>query len=137
MAPLQSVLHTLVTNQTLILEESIISEIKMSFHALKYELKKELVSVECPAHVFHTCIQHKTDTLSVGIECNTMKIYNYFATYTVRMEDIKSFFEFIDINHRQLPSHSRTRWLPLPYCGTITTDISCREIIFSPNLIHR
>jgi hypothetical protein len=29
---------------------------KNVFHALKHELKKELVSVGCPAHILHNCI---------------------------------------------------------------------------------
>jgi hypothetical protein len=82
-------------------------------HALKHELKKELVSVGCPAHNLCSCIQHGVDTLSVDTECTIMKIYNYFSIYTVRTEDLKSYCEFVDINYRQLLSHSRTRRLSL------------------------
>jgi sorbitol-specific phosphotransferase system component IIA len=31
---------------------------KNNFHALKYELKKEVVSAGCPAYILHNCSQH-------------------------------------------------------------------------------
>jgi hypothetical protein len=93
---------------------------------LKHELKKELVNLGSPAHTLHNCVQHRTDTLFVVIERIIMKTYNYLSTHTVRIECLKSFCEFVDINYRQYFSHSRTRWH-----GMITADAPYREIIFS------
>jgi len=42
-----------------------------------------------------------------------MKIYNFFAVYTVRTEKLKSFCEVAQIEYQQLLYHSKTRWLSL------------------------
>jgi hypothetical protein len=38
---------------------------KIVFHNLKYELKKELLSVGCRVGILNNSIQHRTDNLSV------------------------------------------------------------------------
>jgi hypothetical protein len=80
---------------------------------MKYELKKVLVIVGCPAHILQNSIQHGADMLLVENECIIIKVYNYFPIYAVRAEDLKSYCEFVYVNNRRLLSHSRTRWLLL------------------------
>ncbi|CAH1098872.1 unnamed protein product [Psylliodes chrysocephalus] len=51
--------------------------------------------------------------LSLDVEVIILKIFNDFAIYTVRTEKLKVFCSFVNINHQNLLSHSRTRWLSL------------------------
>jgi hypothetical protein len=112
-------------------------EIKV-LHALKLELKQDLASLGCPAHILHSRTQHGAHTLSVDLEYIIMKIYNYFSVYTVRTEDVKSSFEFVDINGRQLLSHSRTRWLSLfPAVERLLQMFPAVKSFFSPSVIHQ
>lgn len=83
------------------------------FANLKRILNKVLVGVGCPAHVLNNCIQHGTDLLEIDLQGLIMKIYNHFSIYTVRVESLKEFCDFVDIEYQQLLSHSKTRWLSL------------------------
>jgi hypothetical protein len=80
---------------------------------LKNIIKPSLIGVGCPAHFLNNCIQHGTDTLEIDIESIVLKVYNYFSIYTVRVESLKQFCEFVDIEYEQLLYHSKTRWLSL------------------------
>jgi hypothetical protein len=54
--------------------------------------------------------------------------------HRIRIYDLKFYCELVDINFKELLSHSRATWLPCH--ETITADFSCHELIFfSPNLI--
>lgn len=81
---------------------------KNVFHCLNYELKKELLSVGCWADILNNSIHHRTDNVCA------LKIYNYFSIYAVRTKDLKSCCEFVDVDYKQLLSHSKLRWL-LPF----------------------
>jgi len=83
------------------------------FSQLKVMLKKPLVGFGCPAHVLHNWIQHGADLMPVDVEAIVLKVFNYFAVYTVRTEALKDFCEFVDVNYQQLLYHSKTRWLSL------------------------
>jgi hypothetical protein len=86
---------------------------KNVFANLKNIIKPSLIGVGCPAHVLNNCIQHGTDTLEIDIESIVLKVYNYFSIYTVRVESLRQFCEFVDIEYEQLLYHSKTRWLSL------------------------
>ena len=47
------------------------------------------------------------------IENNINKIYQYFSVYTVRIEQLKEYYEFTNCEYKRLLSHSKTRWLSL------------------------
>lgn len=46
-------------------------------------------------------------------ESIVLKVYNYLSIYTVRVESLKQFCEFVDIEYQQLLYHSKTHWLSL------------------------
>lgn len=83
------------------------------FHKLKEELGKPIEGIGCPAHVLHNTVSTAAGMLSVDVEVIVLKIYNYFAIYTVRTEKLKEFCSYVEMNHQTLLSHSRTRWLSL------------------------
>ncbi|KAL4121704.1 hypothetical protein QTP88_014165 [Uroleucon formosanum] len=83
------------------------------FYKIKEDLGKSIEGIGCPAHILHNTISNASGLLSVDIEVIVLKIFNYFSIYTVRTEKLKEFCSFVDINHQNLLSHSRTRWLSL------------------------
>ncbi|XP_042325766.1 SCAN domain-containing protein 3-like [Sceloporus undulatus] len=83
------------------------------FSKLKKSVNKNLVGIDCPAHILHNTIQHGADCLAVDLECVVIKLYHYFSTYAVRTEQLKEYCEFVDTDYKQLLSHTKTRWLCL------------------------
>lgn len=75
--------------------------------------KKHIEGSGCPAHIVNNCIQHAVDCLPVDIEHILFKIYGHFSIYTVRVETLKEFCSFVELNYKQILSHSKTRWLSL------------------------
>ena len=86
------------------------------FSKLKTNGLPNLIAIGCPAHILHNDIQFGFDGLPIDLENLIMKIYNYFSIYTVRIEKLKSFCEFVEITYKQLLCHSKTRWLSLYPC---------------------
>jgi hypothetical protein len=79
-------------------------------------LQKEFGSIEgsgCSAHVLNNSIQHAVDSMDINIEQVLFKIYQYFSIYTVRVESLKGFCAFVEIEYRKMLSFSKTRWLSL------------------------
>lgn len=83
------------------------------FHKLKENLNPNMVGVGCSAHVINNAVHHGCDLLPVDVEAIILKIYNFFATYTVRTEALKEFCETAEVEYKQLLYHSKTRWLSL------------------------
>lgn len=83
------------------------------FHKIKEDLGRPIEGIGCPAHILHNTISSASGILSVDVEVIVLKIFNYFAIYTVRTEKLKEFCSFVDINYQTLLSFSRTRWLSL------------------------
>ena len=59
------------------------------------------------------CIHHCAKRMTIGIENNINKIYQYFSIYTVRTEQLKEYCEFANCEYKRFLSHSKTRWLSL------------------------
>jgi hypothetical protein len=74
---------------------------------------KALIGVGCPAHILNNCVHHAAENLDVDIECIIFKIFQYFHIYTVRTEQLKEYCDFVEIEYKKFPSHSKTRWLSL------------------------
>lgn len=75
--------------------------------------KPNLVGIGCMAHIINNCIKTACDILPVDIETFILKVFYFFNTYTVRVEKLKEFCEFVDIEHKNLLGYSNTRWLAL------------------------
>jgi hypothetical protein len=58
---------------------------------LKTELKRQIISVGCGAHIIHNFLQCAVDCLPIYIECSAVKAYKCFNIYTVRVEEMKNF----------------------------------------------
>lgn len=83
------------------------------FRLLEGILKKKLIGVGCSAHIAHNSMKAAADMLPVDVEIAIGKIYQYFKNYTVRVEKLKEFCDFLDIEYRRTLGYSSTRWLAL------------------------
>lgn len=83
------------------------------FHNLKMVLNRDILGVGCAAHIVHNTIKTAADCLPIDVEMIVHKIYYYFHTYTVRVESLKDFCSFAEIEYRKLLGYSNTRWLAL------------------------
>lgn len=83
------------------------------FRKLQNKLNRQILGVGCPAHILHNSIQTGADVLSHDIQVIIVKVYNYFSIYTVRVASLKEFCDFVDVTHKDLLRHVKTRWLSL------------------------
>ena len=51
--------------------------------------------------------------MAVDLQVIVMKVFNHFSIYTVRVSNLKSFCQYVDVEFKNLLSHSKTRWLSL------------------------
>ncbi|CAL8068026.1 unnamed protein product [Orchesella dallaii] len=83
------------------------------FFKLKERLGREIVVIGCAAHIVHNSVETAADCLPFDIESILAKIYKYFSIYTVRIESLREFCDFVQIEFKPLLSSSKTRWLSL------------------------
>jgi hypothetical protein len=87
------------------------------------DLKMNICGIECAAHILHNAFRTCADILPVDVEAILSKIFQYFHTYTVRVEEFKEFCDFVDIEYKQVLGSVKTRWLSLQPTITRVTDI--------------
>lgn len=63
---------------------------------------RELIGIGCFAHIVHDTVMAASDCLPVDIETVVVKLYSYFYIYAVRVEKLKEFCEFVEIEYKQL-----------------------------------
>jgi hypothetical protein len=81
---------------------------------LKAELKRDaLLGLGCSAHILHNAMQTGADCLPFDVEQIVCKMYQHFSIYTVRVEKLKEFCEFADVEYKKLLGYSKTKWLAL------------------------
>lgn len=71
------------------------------------------MGIGCMAHIVHNSVESAVGVLPIDVENIICKIYKYFHIYTVRVERLKEFCDFIDISYNQVLGYSSTRWLAL------------------------
>jgi hypothetical protein len=65
--------------------------------------------IRCAAHILHNALRTSADILAVDVDAIVNKIFQYFQIYTVRVEELKEFCDFIDIEHKQVLGNVKTR----------------------------
>ena len=83
------------------------------YRKLNNHIGRKLIGVGCNAHIIHNAIKTACDCLPLDVEAIVVKIYSYFYIYTVRVETLKEFCDFVDIEYKKLLGYSKTRWLAL------------------------
>lgn len=83
------------------------------FFKLQESLGRKIVGVGCSAHIAHNAVQTACDLLPVDIEHIVNKIYSYFYIFTVRVEELKTFCDDVEVQYKKMLGYSKTRWLAL------------------------
>jgi hypothetical protein len=83
------------------------------YKKLKCLLERDLLGIGCGAHIVRSTIQTASYCLPVDVEAVVVNIYSYFYIYTVRVEDLKDFCKFVEIEYKEILGYSKTRWLAL------------------------
>jgi hypothetical protein len=71
----------------------------------------------------HNALQTSADILPIDVEARVSKIFQYFHIYTVRVEELKEFCDFVDVENKQILGSARTWWLSLPSAITRVTSM--------------
>ena len=77
------------------------------------QLCPKLISSNCNCHVIHNSARFGCKVMSRDIELLVIKIFNEFSISAKRVKELKSCFEFLDIEYKELLRHVPTRWLSL------------------------
>jgi hypothetical protein len=54
----------------------------------------------CAAHILHNALRTSADILLINIEAIVNKISQYSHIYTLRVEELKEFCGFVDIEYK-------------------------------------
>ena len=76
-------------------------------------VKPTLIKANCLCHVINNMVKNASKAFKVDVESVVIKIYNEFSSSAKRTENLKSFFEFVDLEYQDLLRHVPTRWLSL------------------------
>jgi hypothetical protein len=76
------------------------------FYKIKADLGKDLIGVGCAAHIINNSIQTAADCLPVDVMAFISKIYSYFYIYTVRVNELKEFCEFVQVEYKKVLGYS-------------------------------
>ena len=82
------------------------------YQKLKEQCPK-IVKANCKCHILHNCIKYALKALTFDIEAVVLKTYAQFSAYAKRVAELKTFFEFVEIEYNDVLRHVPTRWLSL------------------------
>uniref|UniRef100_A0A8C4Y930 HAT C-terminal dimerisation domain-containing protein n=2 Tax=Gopherus TaxID=38771 RepID=A0A8C4Y930_9SAUR len=77
------------------------------------QLNDRIIEVGCKCHVIHNCIKNGMKALSFDVESLVLKVYSEFSSSAKKSESLCSFFEFVEIEYKEILHHVPTRWLSL------------------------
>ncbi len=86
---------------------------KNLFKKLTDKMNRNVIGVSCGAHIVHNAAKTACDMLPVDVEIAINKIFSYFHIYTVRVEKLKDFCEFAEVEYKAVLGSGATRWLSL------------------------
>jgi hypothetical protein len=98
---------------------------KNVFSFLNKSLKNNICGIDCAAHVWHNAMQSSADTLPIDLKSIVPKqdfpVLSYI--YTVRVENLKEFYDFANIEFKNILGSIKTCWLSLSPVITRIIDI--------------
>lgn len=81
-----------------------------SVFVLLKEKAPDMVKANCHAHIIHNCLKHATEELTeVDIESVITRTYNHFSCQSKRTAELKTFYEFVELDWKELIRHVATR----------------------------
>ncbi|XP_016664704.1 uncharacterized protein LOC107885566 [Acyrthosiphon pisum] len=84
-----------------------------SAYTLLHNENNKLIKSGCLAHIVNNSFKHGLQKLDFDIETVVLKIYSHFSSSASRRENLKSFFDFAQVDWEELVKHVPTRWLSL------------------------
>lgn len=104
------------------------------FTHLNGNIENNMIGIGCSAHILNNAIQSASDTLPIDLQLIISKIFQHFYFYSVRVNTLKEFCEFVNSDYKTILGHSKTRWLSLHPALTRLIEIFWSiKIIFSFN----
>lgn len=74
---------------------------------------ENIVQANCNCHVMNNCVKFGLKAFSFDLESFVIKCYNSFSSSSKKSDDLNEFYEFLDMEYRELLRHVPTRWLSL------------------------
>ncbi|CAF1564257.1 unnamed protein product, partial [Adineta ricciae] len=84
-----------------------------SVFALFEKLLPGVIKGTCYCHVLHNSVKHGHGHLLFDVETALLKIYSHFCRSSVRSQELKRYFDFIDEEQQVILKHIKLRWLSL------------------------
>jgi len=83
------------------------------FYKLNNSVKMNILEVGCAAHLIHNALQTSADMLPVDVDSKINKIFQHFHIFTVRVEELRTFCNFVEVEYKAVLGSVKTRWLSL------------------------
>ncbi|CAI5780792.1 LOC100492546 [Podarcis lilfordi] len=80
---------------------------------MKEGLGKNILCLGYNAQMIHNSAHSAINSIPVDVEGLVVKIFGYFHIFTVRVEHLEEFCEFVGQEHKNILSYSNVRWLSL------------------------
>jgi hypothetical protein len=81
------------------------------FCKIKENLNRGVIGLRCVAHMIHNCAHSSINTIPLDIEGLVVKIFGYFHIFTVRVERLNRFCDFVGLQYKDIHGYSNVRWL--------------------------
>jgi hypothetical protein len=72
-----------------------------------------LIKANCKCHILHNCVKYGMKSFSFDMELLVLKVFSEFSAYAKRTKELKSFFDFVNQEYKEVLRHVATRWLSL------------------------
>uniref|UniRef100_A0AAZ3RET9 Uncharacterized protein n=1 Tax=Oncorhynchus tshawytscha TaxID=74940 RepID=A0AAZ3RET9_ONCTS len=80
---------------------------------VKNALQREVIGLGCPAHIIHNTARTALDMIPLDVEYLLTKIFGCLDIFTIRVERLKSFCDFVGQEYHNILGHSYVRWLSM------------------------
>ena len=86
-------------------------------------MKMNILGVGCAAHLIRNALQTSADIPPVDVESIINKIFQHFHIFTVRVEELKTFCNFVEVEYKPVLGSVKTRWPSLLPALERTTEM--------------
>lgn len=86
---------------------------KQSVFTELQKANQDILAAGCPCHIIHNAFKYGLRNLRFELDVIITKIYNEFSSSTSNLAELKTFFEFLDVDYAPFIKHGVTRWLTL------------------------
>jgi len=79
------------------------------FYKLNNSVKMNILGFGCAVHLIHNALQTSADMLPVDVESIINKIFQHFHIFTARVEELKTFCNFVEVEYKPVLGSVKTR----------------------------